>query len=116
MPIDKIALARARPEFEALLARRFPDLPESDELGDCVLDLLLLDPQVAAKVISALNGNLVTDDYDDMEKTLQKLSTLKARLMLISANPSDVNLVDDFRDYIEALLRAGGLIMESRIS
>ncbi|WP_424529459.1 hypothetical protein ACOZ38_07965 [Sphaerisporangium viridialbum] len=115
MPIDSAILAKAMSAFEAFMRTPFPDKPEGDEFGDRVMDLLLLEPSVAAKLIAARNGHADGIDLDDLRKDLDELSLLESKFDHMSVDPVDAHLRDKYIEYIHLLYRAGDLLFQSRL-
>jgi hypothetical protein len=111
MQIDPSSVKHLRVQFERFMSLSFPEMPESDELGRCAAELLTLDPAIAAKIISAVNGNFDVIDLRHLEDLLSDLSLLEAKLGDISADQSEIRLVSEYRNYVSVLLGVGRILV-----
>lgn len=113
MQIDKDYAERIKKQFEEFMSMSFPSMPEDDELGRCASELLVLDPAVAAKIISATNGNYDAISLGELGRLLSELSLLEARLEFIDINPPEAHLVPTYQAYVSTLLKAGRFLFSA---
>jgi hypothetical protein len=114
MLIDVAAAGVAKVECERHLRMPFPDKPGGAEFGEWLLDLLLLDTYLGAKLTSAVNENYDSIDFDALGADLDELSLLEARLTDIPIDPEDAHLVDSYTNYVTSLYRAADLLFRSQ--
>ncbi len=104
MLISKRALERLQIEFDKLASHPFPELPEADDLADLATGLLLLDPEVAAKVMRVLNGNMSKKDFIKLREAHEDLQLLRAELENLDRRKFDeVDVIEGMLNYVYIL-------------